>query len=249
MNWIITQTTLQEILPLRDLYLQENNFQIRYHARHERGWTDSYLVSLGDEYIGYGAVAGKDSHDERDSIFEFYMIPSFRAIATDVFQALIQISGAPYLTCQTNDAFFCSLVYQYAQDINAEAILFNNHTTTHFSIENSIFRERYEAETIVGYSDDQMGRYVLELNQELVATGDFYLHYNHPFADLWMEVKATHRKRGIGSYLLQELKRVCYLAGRVPAARCNIDNIASKACLLKAGFSVAGYLVSGTVRS
>jgi len=40
----VTKTSLNEILPLRNLFFQENNFQIRYNACHDRGWTDSYIV-------------------------------------------------------------------------------------------------------------------------------------------------------------------------------------------------------------
>jgi hypothetical protein len=36
---------LNEIQSLRALFLQETNFQIRYNACHERGWTDSYLLT------------------------------------------------------------------------------------------------------------------------------------------------------------------------------------------------------------
>ncbi len=65
------------------------------------------------------------------------------------------------------------------------------------------------------------------------------LHYNPPFADLYMEVREDCRRRGIGSFLIQEVKRECYLAGRVPAARTSIRNLASRACLSRAGFASA----------
>jgi hypothetical protein len=35
----------------------------------------------------------------------------------------------------------------------------------------------------------------------------------------------------------------------VPAARCNIENIASKATLLKAGLAIAGYMLMGDVNT
>ena len=50
----------------------------------------------------------------------------------------------------------------------------------------------------------------LELNKEVVATGGFPLHYNIPFADLYMEVRKNCRKKGFGSFLIQELKKQCY---------------------------------------
>jgi GNAT superfamily N-acetyltransferase len=75
------------------------------------------------------------------------------------------------------------------------------------------------------------------------------LHYNLPFADLYMEVREDCRRCGIGSFLLQEVKRECYLAGRVPAARTSIGNFASRACLSKAGLRVSGFMLTGEISS
>jgi RimJ/RimL family protein N-acetyltransferase len=83
----------------------------------------------------------------------------------------------------------------------------------------------------------------------VIATGGFLLHYNKPFADLFMEVHPDHRGRGAATYLLQELKKECYLAGRVPAARCSIRNAASRAALLKAGMRECGFMLTGQVRT
>jgi GNAT superfamily N-acetyltransferase len=95
---------------------------------------------------------------------------------------------------------------------------------------------------------EPVGDYVVELNGEVVATGGFSLHYNRPFADLYMEVREDRRGRGIGSFLVQELKKECYLAGRVPAARCDLRNAASRATLIKAGLRVCGFMLTGRVR-
>src|SRR6202012_6249815 len=92
------------------------------------------------------------------------------------------------------------------------------------------------------------GDFVLDRQGDLVATGGFMLHYNPPFADLYMEVNETCRRQGFGSFLVQELKRECYLSRRVPAARCVMENEASKATLLAAGLKIAGYMLEGDVR-
>ena len=73
------------------------------------------------------------------------------------------------------------------------------------------------------------------------------LHYNLPFADLYMEVKEDCRRRGYGSFILQEVKKACYLAGRVPAARTGLQNQASRAALTKAGLRVSGFVFTGRV--
>ena len=95
---------------------------------------------------------------------------------------------------------------------------------------------------------EPVGDYVIELNNEVVATGGFLLHYNMPFADLYMEVKKEHRRKGLGSFVIQEIKKQCYLAGRVPAARTGMDNIASRATLIKAGLTIAGFILLGEVK-
>ncbi|HZP48655.1 MAG TPA: hypothetical protein VFB07_08975 [Vicinamibacterales bacterium] len=48
---------------------------------------------------------------------------------------------------------------------------------------------------------------------------------------------------------MQEVKTACYLAGRVPAARCSLGNSASWATLLKAGFRLSGFLLTGVIRA
>ena len=55
------------------------------------------------------------------------------------------------------------------------------------------------------------------------------------------------RRRGYGSYLIQELKRVAYEMGKVPAARCDATNSASRASLQKAGLLPCARMLSGTL--
>jgi hypothetical protein len=83
----VVKTDVARIQQLRALYLQEVNHQIRYNACHERGWTDSYLFLSGEEEIGYGSIKGQRIPD-RDTVFEFYVIPPFRRFAGVLFREL-----------------------------------------------------------------------------------------------------------------------------------------------------------------
>lgn len=242
------QTDLKEVLPFRNLFLQENNFQIRYNACHERGWTDSYLLTFNEAKIGYGSIKGNENLSGRDTVFEFYIVPSFRNIASFAFSELLHSSKASFIECQSNDLLLTSLLYQHGQNINSNVILFEDHSDPCLTVHNVIFRRRNDNDIVFEHKSEPVGDYVLELNKEVVATAGFLLHYNMPFADLYMEVKEDHRLKGLGSFLIQELKRQCYLAGRVPSARCSIENIASRATLIKAGFKIAGFMLLGTVR-
>ncbi len=57
MDLKVVKTSLDAIQPLRALFLQENNFQVRYDACHIRGWADEYIFWVDDAEIGYGSVA------------------------------------------------------------------------------------------------------------------------------------------------------------------------------------------------
>ncbi len=241
-------TDLRAILPLRNLFLQESNFQIRYNACHERGWTDSYLLTLDGVEVGYGCIKGQEIAD-RDTIFEFYLVSPFRKYSSLFFAELLAVSGARFIECQSNDVLLTSLLYEVAQNINSDVVLFEDHAATEYIIPGVVFRRRKEDDSIFEHQVEPVGEYVLELEGEVVATGGYFLHYNMPFTDLYMEVKENFRRKGLGSFIIQELKKACYLAGRVPAARCNIRNKASSATLLKAGMKVCGFMLKGDIKN
>jgi GNAT superfamily N-acetyltransferase len=248
MDLKIKKVNLQDILPLRTLFLQENNFQIRYNACHERRWTDSFIIKINGTCAGYGSVKGMEDLSKRDAIFEFYLIPEWRGSSSAIFEKLIRISGATHVECQTNDLFLSSMLFEFTHHISSDVLLFKDGPVTNFAISGAVFRKRAFDDTLFNHKDRESDSdYVLELAGEIVATGGFLLHYNTPFADLYMEVREDQRHKGCGSLMIQELKKACYRTGHVPAARCNITNKASKATLLKGGLSIAGYLLSGQI--
>jgi GNAT superfamily N-acetyltransferase len=244
----VYKTNLEEILPLRNLFLQENNFQIRYNSCHERGWTDSYILVCDDQKIGYGSIRGNEKHSDRDSVFEFYIIPCFRNLASAVFSELLKVCQATFIECQSNDLLLTSLLYQFAENINSDTILYKDGAQIFLTSDKVIFRKKTDDDISFEHKSEPPGDFVLEMNKEIVATGGFLLHYNLPFADLYMEVKEQHRRKGFGSFIIQEIRKECYLASRVPAARCNINNVASKMTLLKGGFKIAGNMLLGKVK-
>jgi GNAT superfamily N-acetyltransferase len=241
------KTGLRDIEALRRLFLHESHHQVRYEACHERGWTDSYLLVRDDIRIGYGSVRGQDTAD-RDTVFEFFVLPSFRDESGLFFRELLAASGARYIECQTNDRLLCPLLFEFAQDISATAVLFEDHVVTQHAIADAVARRRRKDDRIFKHEREPVGDHVLARGEEIVATGGFMLHYNAPFADLYLEVRQDCRGRGYGSFLLQELKRECYLAGRVPAARCDLDNAASRRTLAKSGFGECGFMAIGKAR-
>jgi GNAT superfamily N-acetyltransferase len=246
MTIAVRKVELETILPLRALFLQEANRQIRYNACHERGWSDSYLLTIDDSVVGYGSIKGREIPD-RDTIFEFFVLPPFRKFAAELFRRLLDTTRPGFIEGQSNIPLLPSLLYGFARNISADVILFEDHYVTNLAVPGALLRPKRSSDQIFSHAAEPVGEYVLELGGEILATGGFLLHYNHPFADLYMEVREDCRRRGLGSFLLQEVKQECYLAGRVPAARTSISNIASRAALCRAGLRVSGFMLTGEV--
>jgi GNAT superfamily N-acetyltransferase len=97
-------------------------------------------------------------------------------------------------------------------------------------------------------ADGLDGDWIFEVDDVVVGAGGVLTHYNPPFGDIYMAVRESYRRRGIGSYLVQELRRVCGSAGLTPAARCDPDNEASRRSLIRGGMVECGTIVAGPVR-
>jgi GNAT superfamily N-acetyltransferase len=240
----VIKTELDEIRGFRILFLHEGNFQFIHNKCHLYGWADTYLFLMDNTKIGYGAVWGKNKREDRDAIFEFYVIKPYRKYSNAIFTEFLSASSVPFIECQTNDRLLSSMVFEHAQNINAEAILFEDRFETDFVIPGAILRKKPAEEN----ANDNDRQYILEHNSEIVSTGGLMLNYNMPYADIYMEVKENFRKQGYGSLIIQELKKEAYLMGRVPAARCNVKNQVSKATLLRTGFKICGYLLNGEIK-
>ena len=240
----IIKTSLEEIKAFRILFLHENNFQFICNKCHDYGWADTWLFVITGTKAGYGSIWGTNKREDRDAIFEFYLLKPFRNMAELVFQKFHIISGATYIESQSNDALLSSMLYQFSENINAEAILFKDGFETNLQIPGVTFRKK----TVEDNLGDNAGDYVLVQNRNIVADGGFMLNYNMPYADIYMGVKENFRHQGFGSLIVQELKKEAYRIERVPAARCNINNHISKATLMKAGFEVCGHRLLGNIK-
>lgn len=243
---IATRAQFESIAPLRRRFLAEAGFQIRYEVCHIRGWVDYHLITIHGEPVGYGAIKGEKT-EARDTIFEFYLVPEKRHLARECFRSLIAASRPSSIECQSNDFGLFSMLCRFAPSFSASVILFAAAETTELKHPGAAFRRRRAEDKIFTHHTEPVGDWVLECAGQVVATGGYLTHYNRPFADLYVETASAWRRKGLASFLLQEIQKQCRAAGFVPAARCDIDNEASMKALCRAGLNVCGFLLSGSL--
>jgi GNAT superfamily N-acetyltransferase len=244
----VNAARVEDILSLRESYRREMNCQIVHDSLHARaGWTQPYLLSIGGETIGYGSVAVGGPWQGKPTIFEFYVLPEHRSRVFELFDAFLATSGAIAIEMQTNDVLLTVMLHTFAKDIMSEKILFHDKITTALSATGAVFRRAAPADAaqMAKYELDPHAGWVVEVEGDITAAGGILFHYNPPYGDIFMKVAEPFRRRGLGAFLVQELKRISYEEGKVPAARCNTENLASRKTLQRAGFVPCGHLLSG----
>jgi GNAT superfamily N-acetyltransferase len=223
--------------------------QIVHDSWHARGFLDEYLIERAGETIGYGSVGGAPG-DPRETVKEFYVEPAHRGDALPLFRRLVAESGARRIEAQTNDVLLTLMLFDSVATVSGETVLFADSRPTRLPAPGGArFRTVTEAERplIFAHTVEPVGDWAIELDGVVVATGGVLYHYNPPYGDVFMEVAEPYRRRGLASYLVQELKRVCYEGGHVPAARCHQTNVGSRGALVNAGFLPCGRIVRGDV--
>jgi GNAT superfamily N-acetyltransferase len=242
-------TELATILPWRDVYRQEMNCQVIHDSIHEReGWTREYLLSDGDTPVGYGSVAVAGPWKDKPTVYEFFVVPPARGRVFELFEALLAESRALAIETQSNDGLLAVLIHAYGRDVASESILFHDRLTTHLPApESVVFRLATKADQKRLPGGESFADYVLDSGGTIAASGGLLWHYNRPYGDLYMQVAEPCRRRGLGAYFVQEIKRACYERGSVPGARCNVGNVASRKTLQKAGLVPYGHILTGKV--
>lgn len=235
-----------DIRESRASYLATMAAQVVHDSWHARGLVDSFAIRVGGALAGHGAVGGAPP-GPREVVKELHLLAPWRERSSEAFRRLVATSGARALEAQTNDALLSAMLREHAMDVTEAALLFaEGHTTSLPSNGARLARLDDAARArVFAHEVEPVGDWALDLGGDPIATGGFLTHYNRPYADLYMEVATPYRRSGHGSYLVQELKRLCRLAGHVPAARCGPGNVASARTLERAGLVRCGSILRG----
>lgn len=242
----IREVRVDAIHALREAYRREMNCQIVHDSWHARGFTRSFLFSVGEQAVGYGSVGGVQEAP-KTIVKEFFLLPPYREIAEALFPRFAAQGGAETIEAQTNDALLSRMLEAHATDLVSETLLFAEGVDTHLEPPGVTLRRisMIDRLRMFRHTAEPVGDWGVALNSRIVATAGLLFHYNPPYGDIYMEVHEPFRRRGYGSYLVQEVKRICREGGHVPAARTGTDNEASRRTLERAGMVQCGKIVRG----
>ena len=235
---------------MRTRFREEQSRQIVHDSLHCReGWTLSYLLEAEGNTAGYGSITIAGPWKDKPTVFEFYLLPEHRSRAFHFFEALMVASGARFFEVQTSDCLSTCMALTYGRDIVSEKIVFHDKLTTTHLCRRAALRAQTSDEEIRAAIERRQGggEWVIELDGTAVGKGGILFHYNRPYGDSYMEVNESSRRRGLGSFLVQELKGECYRLGAVPCARCDPANVPSRLTLQRAGFVPCAHILIGSL--
>ncbi len=238
-----------EVLHLRTRLREEARGQIVHDSIHRRpGWVRTYVLRAGNAEAGFGSVAVGGPWENRPTVYEWYVLPGQRHRAFALFEALLGASQAQFLEVQTSDELLAVMLHAYGRGLASEKIVFRDHLATDLPppTVSAALRPLSTDEHVLACLEARQGggEWELVADGRAVGKGGMLFHYNRPYADLFMEIEEPCRRQGFGAWLVQELKRLCYGYGAIPAARCNVYNVASRQTLQKAGFVPWGHIVT-----
>ena len=238
MTIAVKPVAVEDILAFRDEFRHQMSCQIVHDNLHARpGWTQSFLIEIGGAAAGYGSIAIGGPWRGTHTVFEYYLAPAFRSRAFDGFERFLAASQPTAMEVQTNDVHLTVMLHLWARNIVSEGIVFEDRVATAHHIEGAVLKKQPEPEPDC----------LLEIGGKVVGRGGILYHYNPPYGDIYMEVVEDYRQHGFGTFLVQELKRICREAGSIPCARCNPVNVASRKTLQKAGFVPCAHILRGTL--
>ena len=240
-----------DIAAMREAYNAEMNCQVVHDSIHRRaGWTREFGILDGGRMVAYASVAVGGPWSDKPTFYEFYATPARRSRAYALFDAFLSAARPPAFEVQSSDVITTTLALTFARDVTTDRVIFRDGSTTTQQVPGATLQCVTTSADIQSAIAARQGggEWLLELDGTVIGRGGILFHYNVPYGDVHMHIDESFRRRGYGSYLVQELKRLCYELGAIPAARCNPANTASIWTLQRAGMLPSGLILAGAFR-
>jgi GNAT superfamily N-acetyltransferase len=234
-----------EIVSLRDAGAMDG--QIVHDSIHARlGWTLEYVITHGDRAIGYGS-SRSPGRGATGRPYTSSISIRHRSRAFELFDAFLDASNPHAFEVQTSDTLdhHVRRTHETSAPSGSYFAMARPRCITRTAPRCDASRRRRNPDRDrgtagrrgLGRRDRRSGR----------RAGRDAVSLQPAYGDIYMDVDEPFRRRGIGAYLVQELKRICYELGAIPCARCSTTNEPSRRTLQRAGFVPFAHILFGSL--
>lgn len=225
------------------------------------GMWESAVIPGGTfwEIQDQGCYAGFFCLDAEQYLLRFFLTKGYQVRAQEIFSWVISTYNIHHAIASTIEPFYFSLCLDMQKHVTLHSYLFHDFKEVEPSIDHrelssrkaeendfkeilSFYQRNTEGpgEWIEPFLHRRLDRGELFLfyeKQMLIATGECIpSQHQPPYADLGMVVAQLQRGKGLGSFVLIQLKKHCYANNWKPICSCAAGNLASKRAIEKAGF-------------
>lgn len=204
-----------------------------------------------DQSIGYVCV------DMDNQLLQFYVRPNWLKEGNLIFQEFIQQKDIKKALIGTNNPVCLSIAMHFQKSLQVHTYLFTDFFAVHLEEGVGILKVVKEEDLInlvdfyhksTGGPKDWLTRYLsnlmkkgevfmLENEAEILGTCEVRKSTTNPkVADIGMIVSPTHRKKGLGTFLLGKAKAIAIQWEKTPICSCEKDNIGSLKSIQNNGF-------------
>ncbi|MCP4640944.1 MAG: GNAT family N-acetyltransferase [bacterium] len=209
--------------------------------------TEFWEFTLGTQVIGYCCV-----ERPKQLLLQFFVSEEYARYAEDAFEEMLRETGTKLAYVSTRDPLALSLSLTYQHQVSLESYLFEHRiVTSHVpsGLPRATFRNANDEDIqdIIAASGDFWGDIVLTvqggqlrvLGSEDTLFGMGYVsteYCSEGTANLGVFTNPNFRRKGVGTFIVQELVQECRSRGLSPIAACYHENVGSKGTLARAGF-------------
>lgn len=200
-----------------------------------------------------GKNVGHFCVDSSKILVQFYIFNEYLIYASEIFLHIITSDIIETASVSTKESIFLGLCLDYQKSVSVDMYIFSDNRKVKYKLKgfnNTVFRLATKCDidaiknkcdpAFEGYYEDLITNdqlFVLYEEDTLLGIGEFRIIKAHnQYGDIGMVVVEEYRRKGIGTYIITQLKEHCYKNNLKPMACCNSKNLASKNTLEKSGF-------------
>jgi len=232
----------------REKYLESLPWAQEYYLEIQIKSAIFHLVHIGDAAAGYFILSPENV------LLEYFLLPEWEYRLDEILGRILREFSVRKALCKSFDSALLSCCYGFHKNTRAVGVLFREYQekTTQTSGAGIAVRRAVMADEarIIAVNEEvfdhpeEVSEYIQAQQIFLFETGGQLIGfgiYSPVFPgrrdyDIGMLIVPEYRKQGYGAFIIQYLINFCQQNGWNFSAGCDINNIASRRCLEKAGF-------------